>query len=224
MAILIASHNPNYSKLSDNLSNILNEEVKIITQKEELNISLLENLSPRYVFFPHWSFFIPEKIFNSYNCIVFHMTDLPFGRGGSPLQNLIVRGIEQTKISALKVVKELDAGPVYLKEELSLNGTAKDIFERCLPIVQKMIVRIISENIIPEPQTGEPTIFNRRKPEESNISELKELSKVFDYIRMLDADGYPNAYLETEYFKFEFTGALLNKNNSITSNVRITKK
>ena len=49
------------------------------------------------------------------------MTDLPYGRGGSPLQNLIVRGHKETKISAIKVVKELDAGPVLSSLELMLN-------------------------------------------------------------------------------------------------------
>ena len=46
------------------------------------------------------------------------MTDLPYGRGGSPLQNLIARGFLETKISAILVEKQLDAGPVYLKMEL----------------------------------------------------------------------------------------------------------
>lgn len=55
------------------------------------------------------------------------MTDLPYGRGGSPLQNLIKRNIENTKISAIKVVKDLDAGDIYLKRDLNLNGTADEI-------------------------------------------------------------------------------------------------
>ena len=45
------------------------------------------------------------------------MTDLPFGRGGSPLQNLIVRGFEETMTSAIKVTKGIDTGDIYLKEK-----------------------------------------------------------------------------------------------------------
>ncbi len=72
------------------------------------------------------------------------MTDLPFGRGGSPLQNLIVRGHKQTKISAIKVVEAMDAGDVYLKEELDLYGTADEIFMRASKIVfKKMIPQIL---------------------------------------------------------------------------------
>ena len=57
------------------------------------------------------------------------MTDLPFGRGGSPLQNLITRGISKTKISALRCNEEIDAGPIYLKRPLSLHGSAEEIYQ-----------------------------------------------------------------------------------------------
>ena len=63
---------------------------------------------------------IPKKIYSNYDCIVFHMTDLPYGRGGSPLQNLIVRGHKETKISALNVQSGLDTGDIYLKKKLIL--------------------------------------------------------------------------------------------------------
>ena len=57
------------------------------------------------------------------------MTDLPYGRGGSPLQNLIIiRGLKTTKITAFKCVAEIDVGPVYLKKTLSLEGNAQDIY------------------------------------------------------------------------------------------------
>ena len=79
--------------------------------------------SYRYVFFLHWSKKIPEDFFDSTECVCFHMTDVPYGRGGSPLQNLIARGHRKTKLTALRMTKEFDAGPVYLKEDLSLEGS-----------------------------------------------------------------------------------------------------
>ena len=65
--------------------------------------------------------------------------------------------------------------------------------------------------------------FKRRTPEESDISELTEIEKVYDYIRMLDAPGYPNAYIETPYFRIEFTGAEL-RDGEVTATVRIKAK
>jgi len=151
---------------------------------------------------------IPQAIYANYPCIVFHMTDLPFGRGGSPLQNLIVRGYKQTKISAKKVVEAMDAGGVYLKEELDLYGTAYEIFMRASKIVfEKMIPTILKNKIIPKVQQGEITTFKRRKPDESTIEGLQTLEQLYDHIRMLDSEGYPKAFFETEQFKIELSKA-----------------
>jgi methionyl-tRNA formyltransferase len=152
------------------------------------------------------------------------MTDLPFGRGGSPLQNLISRGIYHTKISALKVDKGIDTGDIYLKRDLDLNGSATEIFRRGNLIIMEMIISILENKIKPTPQKGKVTMFKRRKPHQSNIIELKSLQKVYDYIRMLDADGYPKAYLENKFLKFEFNNANFKNKNEIIATVKIKIK
>lgn len=87
----------------------------LITRKEDLTPERLREIAPRTIFFPHWSYLIPPAIHEGWECIIFHMTDLPYGRGGSPLQNLIQRGHRETMLTALRCVAELDAGPIYLK-------------------------------------------------------------------------------------------------------------
>ena len=93
-----------------------NLKIILISDKKGLDYNKIKKYNPRYILFPHWSWKIPGNISENYECIIFHMTDLPFGRGGSPLQNLISRGIYNTKISAVKVVDEIDTGPIYIKE------------------------------------------------------------------------------------------------------------
>jgi methionyl-tRNA formyltransferase len=195
----------------------------LIHNKTEFNLSAIRKINPDKIFFPHWSYIIPAEIYNNYDCIVFHMTDLPYGRGGSPLQNLIVRGHKTTKISAIKVVKDIDAGPVYLKKPLSLSGTAREIYFLANVIIEQMIFEIIKIKLKPAEQKGKPTFFTRRKPEESNIENLKNIDQVYDFIRMLDADGYPNAYIIKNDLKFEFTHAKLTSDKSIVADVKITK-
>lgn len=195
----------------------------LVSNKIEFNYDYLCEVKPIFIFIPHWSYIIPQEIHQNFNCVLFHMTDLPFGRGGSPLQNLIVRGFSTTKISAINVTDEIDAGNIYLKKDLSLDGTAKEIFERSGRVILEMIIEIISEKLIPTIQTGEITTFKRRKRHEGNLSNLNEISKIYDYIRMLDCPGYPNAFLETDNFVFEFYNAELN-NKEIIANVRISKK
>jgi len=199
-------------------------EVKIITKKEDLTYKKIKKINPEYIFFPHWSWLIPSEIYNNFECIVFHMTDLPFGRGGSPLQNLILRGIKNTKISAIKVVEELDAGPIYIKRPLSLIGSAEEIYKRSSRIIfEDMIPCLLRNEITPKPQKGKIVIFKRRMPEDSKIPENLTFDKVYDYIRMLDAEGYPPAFLETKNLKFEFKNAM-KKNKYIETKVYITEK
>ena len=196
----------------------------LISQKEDFTVERIGSISPVKIFIPHWSYIIPSAIFERYECIVFHMTDLPYGRGGSPLQNLIVRGLTATKLSALRVEVGLDTGPVYLKMDLSLSGTAEEIFVRVNKLVGKMIVEIIQNNLQPVPQEGDPVVFKRRKPEQSDMSGLEKLEEIFDYIRMLDADGYPHAYIEKGEFRYEFTRASIKADGSIVADGKITKK
>lgn len=70
---------------------------------------------------------LPKEIYESFECVVFHMTDLSLGKGGSPLQNLLVRGIYQTKISAIKVSAGMDTGDVYFKENLDISTGNADL-------------------------------------------------------------------------------------------------
>lgn len=205
------------------LSALTKRDFVLINNKEELTFERLKTLNPRYVFFPHWSYIVPSEIYENFECLVFHMTDVPFGRGGSPLQNLIARGIYETKISALRCQAELDAGPVYIKRTLSLYGTAEEIYLRASKIVEDMIAFIVKNEPVPVGQKGEVVSFERRRPEDGNIANLTELEKVFDFIRMLDAEGYPKAFLETEHFRFEFERPAL-KYGKLVSDVIITKK
>ena len=193
----------------------------LLTKPEELTFDTLEKLNPRFVFLPHWSHRIPENIFNNFECVIFHMTDLPYGRGGSPLQNLISRGIYETKITALRCVEEMDAGPVYMKEPFSLYGSAEEIYLRASKMVESMIVDMLDKFPEPKEQEGTPTIFKRRKPEDSNIGNIESLQQIFDLIRMLDADGYPNAFVDVGPFKLEFTRASI-KTGQVVADVQIT--
>lgn len=196
-----------------------------IDNKFDFTLEKISQIDPVKIFIPHWSQIIPSEIYENFECVVFHMTDLPFGRGGSPLQNLIVRGHRETMISALKVEKGIDTGEIYLKNKLSLHGKAINIFERASLIIKEMIEVIIKNNLKPVPQTGIPVVFKRRRAEDGDLKSLEDLTQVYDYIRMLDCEGYPNAFLETGYFRFEFYNASVSEDKkSINANVRIIKK
>ena len=104
-------------QINERLSNEIGEDFLLINYKNLLNIDFLKRLKAERIFFPHWSYIVPKEIFTQYEFVMFHMSDLPRGRGGSPLQNLILRGAKETKITAFRCTEKLDMGPVYLNRQ-----------------------------------------------------------------------------------------------------------
>ncbi|RKY38561.1 MAG: methionyl-tRNA formyltransferase [Candidatus Omnitrophota bacterium] len=184
-------------------------EVVIITDKRELSEKNIRSINPEWIFFPHWSWIIPPELYEKYTCVVFHITDLPFGRGGSPLQNLIQRKIYHTKISAIQVEEGIDTGKIYLKKDFYIGiGSAEEIFIAASQIIFfDMIPYILENKPIPQAQEGELIVFKRRRPEESNLqkAEIKNLDDFYDFVRMLDAEGYPKAFFKINNLKIEFS-------------------
>lgn len=223
MSSAIAYNRPWCKDLAYRLQNKTGRDFVGINNKEKLDPSYLNSKNIKDIFFPHWSNFIPKEIYENYNCIIFHMTDLPYGRGGSPLQNLIVKGHKKTVITAIKCVAELDAGPVFLKRNFCLLGSAEEIFIRASRLIEDMIIEILEKEIHPEPQIGKAEIFKRRKPEDGDWSGVKSLNEVYDFIRMLDAEGYPPAFIRIGDYKLEFSRAS-RKVEAILADVKIIKE
>lgn len=222
-AIVIATPHPRHDDLEQQLRQDLPDyEIVRMRSREELTFNALGKIKPVFVFFPHWSWLIPEDVYSSFDCVIFHMTDLPYGRGGSPLQNLIVRGHRDTILSAFKCVKELDAGPLYLKRPLSLVGKAEKILQQAAVLTERMIVEIVEKRPLLQPQKGDVVEFRRRRPEDGDLSRLEELRQVYDHIRMLDAAGYPPAFLNAGPLQFEFTDARMGE-EFIEAGVRIRR-
>lgn len=204
---ILATSRPWNEALARRLQEKTGHIFHLINRKEQLSLERLREIAPKYIFFPHWSYIIPEEIYENYESIIFHMTDLPYGRGGSPLQNLIVRGHRETQISALRCVAELDAGPIYFKRPLSLEGAASEIFLRASTIIEEMIINLVTAQPKPVAQEGEATIFRRRLPDESDLTKapINDIVDIFDFIRMLDADGYPRAFFEVSGYRVELS-------------------
>jgi methionyl-tRNA formyltransferase len=218
---IVASSKSWNKSLPHRLSEVTGRKFQLISDPKELTIKYLAELNPRYIFFPHWSDLIPAEVFQKFECVIFHMTDLPFGRGGSPLQNLISRGIYETQISALQCEEDVDAGPIYFKHPLSLYGSAEEVYLRASEVIEKMITEIVEQNPVPIAQVGEPIFFRRRRPDQGNLLEAKSLNKIFDLIRMLDADGYPSAFINIGNLRLEFRRASRTADN-IIADVRIS--
>ena len=189
-------------------------------KREQLSKENLERIAPRFIFFPHWNWLIDEEIYKNFECIVFHTAPLPYGRGGSPIQNLIIRGFNEAPVCSLRVDGTLDGGPIYLKQNVSLRGTLSQIFNRINLSINMQIKEIIHNEIFPKEQTGEVVTFKRRKALDNRIPDNSKLNEFYDRVRMLDHPEFPNSYIQYGDLLIEFEGCFL-EGKEIRANVRI---
>jgi methionyl-tRNA formyltransferase len=220
--IIFASCKSWHKPLFENLQSKFDLKWLYVSTPSEL-ADALDAANPIYIFFLHWNWLVPETIWKKHECVCFHMTDVPYGRGGSPLQNLILAGHKETKLTALRMVSEMDAGPVYTKRPLKLEGTAQEIYVRAGALSAEIIECMIENELVPIEQMGDVVLFKRRKPEQSCLSETGSLRSTYDFIRMLDADGYPHAFVEHGEFMLKLTKAKL-ENGRLIAEVEINKK
>ncbi len=207
-----------------NKENFLKLDKSFHLQKN-ISIKRIDKIKPKIIFFIHWSKKIPSSIYRRFFCIQFHCSSLPKFRGGSPVQNQILKGIKKTKLTAFKIDNKIDTGEICLIKSLSLNGRASEIYSRIERISIKMIIKLsLMKKIIFKPQKGRSSFFKRRLPSESKISlkEFNNTKKLYDFLRMLDAPDYPNAFLEFKKFKFVFNDVKFNS-KKIKAKVQIFK-
>jgi methionyl-tRNA formyltransferase len=208
-------------KLFNEKFKILPHEFYLISSKDELTIDRLDAIDPEFIFFLDWSWIVPSEIFTRYKCIVFHAAPLPEFRGGSPIQNQIIRGIKETRLTAFIMDGGIDTGDILIQENLSLEGHLKDIFNRISKLSYRMVVKIIEGKYSAKKQEGKGSKYRRRKPEESELKTRdmeKPLEWIYDFIRMLE-DPYPNAFIVVGAKKIAFKKA---DYDSSTGTVRVS--
>jgi methionyl-tRNA formyltransferase len=150
-----------------------------------------------------------EKIFsklelNKHNLVV-HESDLPKGKGWSPLTWQILEGAEKIIISLIEAVESVDAGPIY--EQLSIDFDGTELIDELREKQGKKTIQLILNfvkkfpNNITKNQRGDSTFYKKRKPEDSKLDIEKSLSSQFNLLRVCDNERYP-AYFEINEKKY----------------------
>ena len=199
---------------------------KEFTLLNDINLKKIKKIQPRIIFFIFWSKIIPKKIFSDFLCIQFHSSDLPKFKGGSPIQNQILNKINKTKLSAFKINNQIDSGDICMKSSISLTGKANNIYKSIEKKALEMIIKISKKKKISfYKQKGRSSFFYRRKPYQSNLSYVinKKFDKIYDFVRMLDANNYPKAYLVLGNKKMELSDVSL-QNKLVKGSFVLKKK
>lgn len=132
--------------------------------------------------------------------LVIHESDLPKGRGWSPLVWQIIQGSNIIPISLLDADKKVDSGAIWKKEFVNLEGNevVKEINEKVFLVKLKLMDFAVENinSIKKSSQKGKPTYFPRRNPKDNELDVNKTINQQFDLMRVADNERYPS------FFKF----------------------
>jgi len=198
-----------YDMLQDTLTG---HNFKIIRNRNSYHDDVIAKFKPDIILWYGWSWIIPKDIVQKYNCICLHPSPLPKYRGGSPIQNQIIRNEKVSAITIFKMTTAIDAGPIIRQLPMSLEGKIEDIYKRMIDLGFSATYDFLKYEYRLTPQDQKDmTYFARRKPNESEITQKELATKTAEYlynkIRML-TDPYPNAYIKDMYGKkLYITGA-----------------
>ena len=86
------------------------------------NIKKLKDINPDLIIVVAYGKIIPKQILElpKFGCINVHLSILPRWRGASPVEHALMSGDEETGISIIKLIEELDAGPIINQEKVNV--------------------------------------------------------------------------------------------------------
>ncbi len=217
--ILVCSNNDFFRK------KIKKKNYFFLKNEKNLNLEFLKRIKPDIIFFPHWNYIIKKEILKNYLCIGFHSTPLPYGRGGSPIHNMVLRNFTKTKLCSLKLNEKVDSGPIYLKKNISLIGNGEKIFLNIYKSILTMMRKIEKKIPKPKKQIGKPKYFKRLKLKQNNLLKYNNINEIYNLIRILDIKflNYPKAFIKNKNIIFNFKEAKIKK-NKIEAKVEISRK
>lgn len=131
----------------------------------------------------------------NHNNIVVHASDLPQGKGWSPISWQILEGKNDITITLFEATNSVDAGDYYIKDILHLDGyelinqwqekLGTKIIEMCLKYVKQY------KTIEGIKQSGVETFYPRRTPSDSELDIDKTIREQFNVLRIVDNEKYP---------------------------------
>ncbi len=127
--------------------------------------------------------------------LVVHESDLPDGRGWSPLKWQIEQGKNRIPIVLFEATEGLDEGPIYIKEEMVFEG--HELIDELRSVQGEMTVsmclRYVNERDIlkPRPQSGEGSFFRRREFEDSRLNPELSIAEQFNAFRVTENSRFP---------------------------------
>ena len=139
----------------------------------------------------------PPILARSRHNIVVHASQLPQGKGMSPMTWQILEGKDVIPLSLFEAAEAIDSGTVYLRDSVHFKGNEllNEMQAKLGVKIVQMCERFLGEypDIIKlgQPQKGPETIYRRRRPADSQLDPQKTIAEQFNLLRVVDNERYP---------------------------------
>ena len=118
---------------------------------------------------------IPEEILNLFNGHIYniHASLLPRWRGAAPIHRAIEAGDKETGITIMKIVNQLDAGPMIMKEKVPISAEdTTDFLSKKLSKLGASMINAFLKNI----ERGK--VIKLEKQNEEDVTYAKKINKL----------------------------------------------
>ena len=142
------------------------------------------------------------------NNLIVHESDLPKGRGWSPLTWQVLEGAETICVTLFEAVGKVDAGEIYLQESIQLRGDelVDDLRRKQTLATFSLCQSFVSDypSILQRArkQLGEPSFYPRRGPPDGRLDLDQPLKAQINLLRVSDNNRYP-AWFEVGGTKYQ---------------------
>lgn len=149
-------------------------------------------------FFLSYGRIVAPSVLSKYkNNLIVHASDLPKGKGWSPMTWQIMEGVNRIPLTLFEAAASVDSGAIYKQTEIEFLGheLIDDLRAAVARGTQELCAWFVSE--YPEVrkrgilQRGESTYYLRRRPEDSRLSIERSLQEQFNLLRTVDSENYP---------------------------------
>ncbi|CAG0949770.1 UDP-2,4-diacetamido-2,4, 6-trideoxy-beta-L-altropyranose hydrolase [Anaerolineales bacterium] len=132
--------------------------------------------------------------------LVVHESDLPRGKGWSPLTWQILEGKNRIPATLFEAAEKVDSGVIYAQEWMEFEG--HELIDELREAQAKATIKLCKRFVDGYPQilgeareqVGESDYYPRRLPNDSFINPEKSISELFAQLRVADSDRYPSFF------------------------------
>jgi methionyl-tRNA formyltransferase len=131
---------------------------------------------------------VPEAVLDERLWLNVHPSLLPRWRGAAPVERALMAGDSETGVSIIKLVKELDAGPIVAQSSFALEpeDDAGAVFARSVGVAADLLDRVLAD---PDPpfreQEGEPTYAAKITAVDRRLDLDRPAQELVDHVRAL---------------------------------------